>query len=77
MTRKTRVQPLRNEEPVKVKLHPGFCEICAAEFLDIEQHLHSSSHIKFVQDNKNYHDLDSLIKEGPTVEELLKAIDPM
>lgn len=79
MTRKSRVQSVKNEGCVKGNLavHPGYCEICETDFLDIQLHLVSACHIKFVQDNSNYRDLDTLIKEGPSVEDFIKAIGPM
>jgi len=43
------------------KKSSGFCEICNVNYPELEQHLLTEQHIKFVTDSNNWKELDSVI----------------
>ncbi|XP_059475344.1 protein chiffon [Neocloeon triangulifer] len=76
MTRKSRVPKPEEKAKAPEVLYPGYCEICEVDYVDLKQHLLSSTHITYTEDLSNYEDLDNLIKQSSTVEELLKSSQP-
>ncbi|XP_065213262.1 uncharacterized protein LOC135840572 isoform X2 [Planococcus citri] len=50
----------------------GYCEICAVHYSDLSQHVASSTHAKFICNDKNYADIDNCIKTR-SVEAFLAA----
>ncbi|XP_065342274.1 uncharacterized protein LOC135941005 isoform X1 [Cloeon dipterum] len=75
MTRKSKVPKPEEKAKSPEVLYPGYCEICEIDYVDLKQHVISSTHVKFTEDSTNYEDLDNLIKYS-TVEDLVKASQP-
>jgi len=73
MTRKSKVPKPEDKAKAPEVLYPGYCEICEVDYVDLKQHLNSSTHIKYTEDSSNYEALDILINQSTTVEDLLKA----
>lgn len=73
MTRKSKVPKPEDKAKAPEVLYPGHCEICEVNYVDLKQHLNSSTHLKFTEDSSHYEDLDDLIKQTSTVEDFLKA----
>lgn len=68
MTRKTRSARYENSSFQRA----GFCEICRAEYLKLEEHLDSEKHQAFLKDDANFLALDSLIADGNNFDKFLK-----
>ncbi|PIK45635.1 hypothetical protein BSL78_17495 [Apostichopus japonicus] len=49
----------------------GYCECCRERYSDLDQHVESSGHQYFVQNQSNYTNLDAMINEGPNIDQFL------
>lgn len=69
MTRRPRATATRAR---KSELVSGYCEICRIDYKDLNKHVQSEQHLKFVQNNDNFLSLDKLIHTGASVQAFLK-----
>ncbi|XP_022901356.2 MATH and LRR domain-containing protein PFE0570w isoform X1 [Onthophagus taurus] len=67
MTRKTRSNPR-----LDTALQPGYCEVCRADYLRLDEHLESDKHLTFIKDNSNFLQLDTLISNTSSINNFLK-----
>ncbi|XP_022099859.1 uncharacterized protein LOC110984220 isoform X2 [Acanthaster planci] len=52
----------------------GYCECCRTKYLDLEKHLAGEQHRSFVHENNHYVNLDTMIDEGPNIEQFLNDV---
>jgi len=56
---RTQSQPLKSKKDLK----PGYCENCQDKFRDFDEHILSRKHRKFAENDENWTELDTLLKE--------------
>jgi hypothetical protein len=76
MTRKARSRLQRgNDTTVALQnsaVVSGYCEICQITYADQRKHIQSDRHVQIVGNKDNFHALDQLISQGPTMDTFLK-----
>eukprot|EP00057_Strongylocentrotus_purpuratus_P008191 XP_011662665.1 PREDICTED: uncharacterized protein LOC100892660 [Strongylocentrotus purpuratus] len=50
----------------------GFCEFCSVKYSNLEKHLETEQHKKFVGEKNNYTSLDTMIAQGPNIVRFLE-----
>ncbi|XP_032218307.2 serine/arginine repetitive matrix protein 2 isoform X3 [Nematostella vectensis] len=67
-------QPKKNDHQEVKKPKKGYCECCRLHYEDLDVHLRGDHHQAFARDDSNYTDLDSLIRQGPSLQVFLDKI---